>query len=127
MGPVRVLHVVLSLEPGGLENGVVNVARALDPDEFRLDVCCLERAGQFASRLPATSAVYELRKREGFSFRAVIGLARIIRKSKADVIHTHNLGNLIYGSLATGLFFRRPILHSEHGELSTSDLSPKRL
>src|SRR5436189_1597635 len=27
--PVRVLHVVNSLEPGGMENGVVNIARGL--------------------------------------------------------------------------------------------------
>ena len=127
MNPVKVLHVVLSLEPGGLENGLVNVARALNPDEFTLDVCCLEQAGQFAQRLPATSKVYVLAKRSGFSSRAVFDLARVIRASNADVVHTHNLGNLIYASLATGFSVVRPILHSEHGELDRSDLSPKRL
>jgi glycosyltransferase involved in cell wall biosynthesis len=77
--------------------------------------------------LPATSNIYALGKHDGFSWRAVFSLARIIRVSNADVIHTHNLGNLIYGSLATLFSFRCPILHSEHGELSAGDLSPKRL
>jgi glycosyltransferase involved in cell wall biosynthesis len=125
--PIKILHVVLSLEPGGLENGVVNVARALSPDEFQLDVCCLYRAGQFANRLPKKSNVFVLDKGDGFSPRAVYELARIIRASKANVIHTHNLGNLIYGSLATGLSVWRPIIHSEHGELTPEDLSAKRL
>jgi len=42
--PIRVLHVLLSLEPGGLENGVVNVINHLDRDRFVSSVCCLKHA-----------------------------------------------------------------------------------
>ena len=125
--PLKIMHVVLSLEPGGLENGVVNVARALDANAFRVDVCCLERAGRFAARLPRTSGIYVLGKGEGFSLRAVYDLGRILYAAKPDVVHTHNLGNLIYGGLATGCGISRATLHSEHGELAADELSPRRL
>jgi glycosyltransferase involved in cell wall biosynthesis len=125
--PIKILHVVLSLEPGGLENGVVNVARALNPDEFQLDVCCLHRAGKFADRLPSNSNVFVLGKGDGFSLRTVYDVARVVRLSNADVLHTHNLGNLIYGSFATGFSLWRPILHSEHGDLTPEELGLKRL
>ena len=39
--PLRILHVVFSLDAGGMENGIVNVSAALAPAEFDLHVCCL--------------------------------------------------------------------------------------
>ena len=42
---MKILHVVNSLEPGGMENGVVNMARALEPRGFEIHIACLERRG----------------------------------------------------------------------------------
>ncbi len=125
--PVKILHVVFSLDPGGMENGLVNVAGALPPEKFQVHVCCLERAGAFAARLPDPRNVYVLNKRSGFSPRTVLDLARLIRRLKPHVIHTHNLGPLIYGSLATGLGRWKPILHGEHGSLQPDQLVPRRI
>jgi glycosyltransferase involved in cell wall biosynthesis len=112
---LRVLHVQHSLAPGGMENGVVNVACALPSDEFEIHVCCLECSGDFAARLPKPENVTELHKGDGFSLRTIWELLCLIRKLRPDVIHTHNLGALIYGVPAT-LFGRLcPILHGEHG------------
>jgi len=124
---LKILNVVLSLAPGGLENGVVNIARALDPERFHIDVCCLESAGGFSTRLPESSRVRVLGKGPGFSSAAVWKLAKVIREIRPDVVHSHNLGNLIYAGLATGWGRWRPIVHSEHGQLDSDDLSPRRL
>lgn len=112
---LKILHVVFSLEPGGMENGVVNVARGLDPQQFEIHVACLERGGAFVERLPEPNNVYVLNKQPGFSFRTVFALAKLILKIKPDVVHTHNLGPLIYAALATAMGKTRPILHGEHG------------
>jgi glycosyltransferase involved in cell wall biosynthesis len=112
---LKLLHVVLSLEPGGMENGVVNVARGLNAQEFEVHVACLERGGAFVERLPNPQNVYVLDKQPGFSFRTVIALAKLISKIKPDVVHSHNLGPLIYGALATAMGRTRPLLHGEHG------------
>ena len=89
--PVKILHVVFSLEPGGMENGLINVARALDPGEFEVHVCCLERPGAFAERLPEPRRIHVLGKQPGFSPLTAWRLARLIAKIESAIIHSHNL------------------------------------
>lgn len=100
-----------------MENGLVNVANSLNPGEFEIFVCCLEKRGAFASRLPAPGNVFVLDKPPGFSPRAVRQLIALIRRFKIDIIHTHNVGTLIYGALATGFGGLCPVFHGEHGQL----------
>src|SRR6188472_3490772 len=111
----KILHVVLSLEPGGMENGLVNVASRLCSEEFEVHVCCLERGGDFIQRLPNPAHVSVLKKPSGFSFRTVAALAKVISEVRPTLVHSHNLGPLIYSSLATGFGLSRPILQGEHG------------
>ena len=125
--PCRILHVVYSLDPGGMENGVVNMAGSLDPERFQIDVCCLERAGAFAGRLPAASRLSVLGKDPGFSWKTCRSLRREIQRIKPHLIHSHNLGPLIYSAIATLWGGTVPILHGEHAELSGEDLIPRRL
>lgn len=125
--PIRILHVVTSLEAGGMENGVANLARGLQPTGFSTHVCCLERAGAFAERLPGTVGLSVLGKGPGFSLQTVFALARVIGRLRPDLIHSHNLGPLIYGGLAACGGVWRPILHGEHAELNPEELSPRRL
>jgi glycosyltransferase involved in cell wall biosynthesis len=112
---LKILHVVISLEPGGMENGVVNVWRGLDPQQFEIHAACLERGGAFVERLPEPQNTYILNKQPGFSLATVFALAKVISKIKPDVVHTHNLGPLIYAALATAMGRTRRLLHGEHG------------
>ena len=121
------MHVVLSLEPGGMENGVVNLANSLDPAEFDVQVCCLEAAGEFAPRLSRPDCVHVLGKPPGFCWQATATLARLISRFRPHVVHTHNLGPLIYGSLASGFGLRCAVLHGEHSLLPPDDREPRRL
>ncbi len=120
----KILHVVFSLEPGGMENGLVNVASRLNREEFEVHVCCLERGGDFIQRLPEPANVSVLHKSSGFSFRTVGKLANVISQVRPNLIHTHNLGPLIYTALATGMGLSRPILQGEHG-LPAPQRAPK--
>ncbi len=121
------MHVVFSLDFGGMENGIVNVASLLDPAEFEIFVCCLERRGGFAERLPNPENVFVLGKRPGFSIRTVGQLMGLVQRLKIDVLHSHNLGPMIYGGLATGWGRWRPLLQGEHGQLSAENLTPRRM
>ena len=125
--PIKVLHVLDSLAPGGLENGVVNVASRLQGRGFDLHAACLRFRGDFAERMPRPEQVVVLGKTGGFSPRAVLALRRHIRATGAEVIHSHNLGTLIYAVLATLGGRTHPIVHGEHGQLQPQDLTPKRL
>ena len=126
-GRIKVLHVVFTLDPGGMENGVVNVARALPADRFEIHVCCLEHSGAFAQRLPQPENVHELHRPPGFSLRAVLGLNRVIARVRPHVVHSHNLGPMIYSVLATGFGRTRPVLQGEHTLLTPWEREPRRL
>ncbi|MEP6667601.1 MAG: glycosyltransferase [Chthoniobacter sp.] len=124
---MKILHVVNSLDPGGMENGVVNLARGLESRGFETHVACLERRGVFSGRLPASSKVLLLGKSGGFSPGAAWRLARAITQLRPDVIHSHNLGPLIYSGLATAGGRRCPWLQGEHSQLTAEERLPRRL
>jgi glycosyltransferase involved in cell wall biosynthesis len=124
---IRILNLVTSLEPGGLENGVVNLANGLDPSRFHTTIVCLERVGDFAARLRNDVKLICLDKPPGFRFSAARKLADTIRSERSDIIHTHNLGPLIYGSLARMLVGRGvAVLQGEHGQLRPAEMTAKR-
>lgn len=124
---IKILHVLDSLSPGGLENGVVNVARRLHGDGFVIGVACLRLRGDFAARMPDPGQVVVMGKGKGFSWMAVQALRRHLREFRADLVHSHNLGTLIYAVLASGGGLRHRIIHGEHGQLQLQDLTRKRL
>ena len=124
---MKILHVVNSLDPGGMENGVVNLARGLEARGFENHVACLERRGAFAERLPASSKVLLLGKSGGFSPGAAWRLARAIGQLRPDVIHSHNLGPLIYTGLATLGGRRASWVQGEHSQLTEEERLPRRL
>jgi glycosyltransferase involved in cell wall biosynthesis len=122
-----VLHVVNSLDPGGMENGVVNMARHLEPAGFDIHVACLERRGAFAARLPGPDRTIVLGKGAGFTPGAAFALSRTISRLRPGIIHSHNLGPLIYSALATLGGCRAALVQGEHAHLTPGECSPRRL
>ena len=125
--PIRILHTVYSLEPGGMENGIVNVANRLDPERFEVAVCCLENRGAFADRLPPSAEVTAIGRRQGFSLATAGALRREIQRLRPHLIHSHNLGPLLYSAIATLGGISVPILQGEHAELTAGELTPRRM
>lgn len=114
--PLRICHVVLSLRPGGLENGVVNVVNGLDPREFISSVCCLRELGSFADRITAPgAAVRSMGSAGGTDLRLLFRLARRLRTMKIDIVHTRNLEAFLYGAIAAKIAGTPRLIHSEHG------------
>lgn len=114
--PIHVCHVLLSLRPGGLENGVVNVVNGLDARRFRSTVCCLQELGEFALRI-ADSRVekYAMGLRGGNDLRLPLRLAWLFRSIGVDIVHTRNAEAGFYGIAAAKIGRIGAIVHSEHG------------
>lgn len=111
--PARsIVHVVRSLEVGGLENGVVNVVSALDGEVDQV-VVCMTRAGALASRLPAAARVVEL----GVATRdrlAMLRLARLFRRLRPGIVHSRNWPTI--EAIPAARMARVPVvIHGEHG------------
>lgn len=109
---VRVVHVLYSLDTGGMEKGITTVIRHASP-RFEHALCCLTRSGAMAKRLPEGTQVVEMRKAPGHSFRFLWTLSRALKRLRPDVVHTRNwpgMDGIVAGRLA-GL----RIVHGEHG------------
>jgi glycosyltransferase involved in cell wall biosynthesis len=124
--PLRLLEVVDSLQPGGMENVLVQVLSRYAPEQVSADVVCLVRSGPFEKRLPAHTHVHVIGKTDGFDWKTVRSLRELIQRGSYDVVHTHHLGGLIFFSLACAMRKRPVLIHSEHTIWTGSDLSPKK-
>jgi len=125
---IKISHLMFSLEPGGLENGVVNIANGLNREQFEIEIACLERKGSFLQRLDGDVGVFCMEKPAGVSMGALVRLTKYLRKARPDIVNTHNLGPLFYAVLARFFCFGRfRILHGEHGVFRAGDLTWKRL
>jgi sugar transferase (PEP-CTERM/EpsH1 system associated) len=113
--PIKILHVVHSLEVGGLENGLINLVNRLDPDRFWHTICCLKRAGRLAQRIERKGIeVLELGLAgNGFHF-PVLTLRRHFRRLAPDIVHTRGWGTVdaVFAAKLAGV---PRIIHGEHG------------
>ena len=124
----RILHVVYSLDPGGMENGVVNVANSLDKDRFEIFILCLSQSGELSKRLNSDIKVIELNKRSGFDLLIIPQIYRLMADFRPDIVHSHNLGPLIYVILpviSTNLSVQ--LIQGEHASLTDADLTSRKI
>ncbi len=113
---IHVQHLLLSLQPGGLENGVVNVVNGLDPVRFQSSLVCLKRAGEFSSRITAKDvAIHEMGWQGGNDLILPLRLARLFRRTRPLIVHTRNAESFYYGFLGAKLSGVPVLIHSEHG------------
>src|SRR5690349_13234241 len=112
--PLRIMHVVDHLGKGGLENGVVNLINGLDPDLFEHVVYAIRGLGPNAERLPK-DRVRIIFQENGARSRFQAGmLARAIRESRPDIVHSRNWGT-IEAVMAARWAGSCAAVHSEHG------------
>jgi glycosyltransferase involved in cell wall biosynthesis len=115
--PLAVGHVVLSLDVGGLERVVATLARAQHEAGARVVVYCLDGAGVLAQPLPAAGVPVRVvhRRARGIDARAVLRLARMLRRDAVTIVHCHNHAAMVYGALAARLAARPRVVYTVHG------------
>lgn len=114
---IRVAHVTFGLDVGGLEKLLVEFARHADRERFDLNFVSLGHAGAVAEEIeaagwPVTALGVPTGLRPGLVFR----LARLLRRRRTDVVHTHDDRPHLYGTLAGRLAGVRRIIHTRHGQ-----------
>lgn len=108
-----VVHVVHSLETGGLENGVVNLVNTTDRD-LRHVIVCMTEEGVLRARLEPAVEVVALGKRPGQDLGAFVRLIALLRRLRPTIVHTRNWAALdaIPAARLAGV---RVLVHGEHG------------
>ncbi len=103
------LYVIWSLQAGGAERVVADLARRLDRRRFRPLVACLNFKGQLAAPLEAEGIpVFALDKRPRLDLRVLARLVTLMRRERVDVVHTHLWTSSLWGRLAA-LLARVPV------------------
>lgn len=115
---LRILQVVLDLEPGGTQRLVVEMSKRLRWDA-EIAVCCLSEPGAWARELSDQGIVVQsLRRRPGFRPSLALKIARQGREHGAQVFHCHHYTPFVYGTLAARLGSGASVVYTEHGRLS---------
>ncbi len=112
----HVVHVVQSLDVGGMENGIVNIANIINKDNFKLTICCLSHKGALANRIVDNSvSLICMDWKGGVDLNLFWSLAKIFRDIGADIVHTHGWLSFIYGAVASKFSGIKVLINGEHG------------
>jgi glycosyltransferase involved in cell wall biosynthesis len=116
-GVLPVLHVLNTLQTGGAEYLVLNLARALDRRRFPMLVCSLQGDGEIGAELRGLGVpTFVLERREGIDPFLVPSLVSLIRRHHVRIVHTHNVAPWLYAGLAARLA-GAAVCHTEHSSL----------
>lgn len=117
MALIKVLHVMNTLDIGGAEALVLNLAKRIDGRRFALEVVSLTGEGKLSREFRALGVpTHALDRREGLDPTLAFRLGRLAKAIDAHILHSHNVGPWLYGGLAA-LALRRPLVHTEHSNL----------
>lgn len=113
---MRIAHVVETLERGGLERVVIDLALAQRDAGHECRVACLFQPGALAQELSTQGIeVHACGKHTGVDVPALSRLRAWLRRQHGGVLHTHNATAHYHGVLAAaGLPFDR-IVNTRHG------------
>lgn len=114
--PCHVVHLVYRFATGGLENVIVQLANGLPATKFRHTVVAISEVDStFAARITRPDVeVIALHKPPGQPFKLYPQVYRLLRRLKADVLHSCNLAamELVPMAALAGVPLR---VHAEHG------------
>jgi sugar transferase (PEP-CTERM/EpsH1 system associated) len=110
----KIMHIVNSLNVGGLENGVVNLVNCLNHNKFIHVICCLREVGPMAERLHRKDTEIICMGKDSTDYFMPIKLMHLISRIRPQVVHTRNWGT-IDGIIAAKLARVKYVVHGEHG------------
>ena len=111
--PLRVVHILYSLETGGLERVVATLVSRASPD-FDHRILCLSRSGPTERLLPPGTEVITLGKPPGNSIPFLWKLGRVLKRLRPEVVNTYNWAGMD-GIVAARLSRLRAVVQNEHG------------
>lgn len=116
MNKTRILHILYSFDPGGIESGIASLINHMPPGEFEHSICV------FSQKLGALEKIAPDRKPEIFVCKRffrndpslVFRVMHLIGKKRPDIVATYNWGGM-EGTLAALLCRVKGVVHAEHG------------
>ena len=110
-----VVHLVYSLDVGGLETLLVDCINRLPPEKYRHAVVCLTRYSDFAQRITQPGVeLFALNKPPGNGAQVHVDFWKLMRRLRPAILHTYNLAAMefCFTAALAGVPVR---IHAEHG------------
>lgn len=107
MDKIKIMHILPSLEIGGMENALITLINEMDTHFFENQIFCFDfknYENSIQHRLKDENIpIYIFEKGDGIDYWLPIKIARILKKQKINIVHTRNFAALLYGSTAAKL------------------------
>lgn len=117
MNTLHIMHVVFSLDVGGLEHVVLALAQQSLLEGDRVSVLCLDAPGKLAELAEQRGARVEcLHRRPGLQMAFPRQVSAALAADVPDIVHTHQIGALFYAGRAARRAGVGAVIHTEHGK-----------
>ena len=114
MKRLKILRVVIGLNQGGVQQGVLNLCRGLDPERFEVIACAIENGGAIGMEIEKAGFEVIVLGYKRQPVKTIAALASIIREREIDIVHASSYHPSLYARIA-GLLAGRPIMiNHEH-------------
>jgi glycosyltransferase involved in cell wall biosynthesis len=121
---LRVVHIVKSLNYGGMERVLADIVGGLDQARFEPHVLALKYLGRFSEGLGRFAAMHVAPSMTRWSMFHPAALTRYLGTLAPDVVHTHS-GVWYKASLAARRAGVPLVIHTEHGRHLPDPLSSR--
>ncbi len=114
---IRVCHISMCLQTGGLERLLVDFARFHERKKFELEFIALMGDGQPAADIRAVGCPVQVLN-DSLSIRKLRSLTQLVRhlkQQRPQIVHTHNTYAQFYGALAAKLAGVPIVINTQHG------------
>ena len=125
---IKVMHIITTLGPAGAENMLCRIAAGMDGTRFENEVVSLTEVLDLAEKMRSIGVPVRTlgMKRRIPNPLSVMRLARWIRESKPDVIHTWMYHANLIGTLAARLAGNVPVVWAIHHNAFDSRVDKRR-
>lgn len=114
---IKVCHISMCLQTGGLERLLVDFARFHDRRRFELEFIALAGEGQPAAEIRASGCPVHVLN-QNLKIRKLFSLSQLanrLKKGRTQVVHTHNTYAQFYGALAARMARVPVLINTQHG------------
>lgn len=111
---IRVLRVVIGLNQGGVQQGVLNLFRGLDPNRYEAIACAIENTGAIGKEIEAAGFEVIVLGYKREMWKTINAIVKLIKEREIDIVHASSYHPSLYARIA-GVIARAPVILSyEH-------------
>jgi glycosyltransferase involved in cell wall biosynthesis len=111
----RVLHIITGLDHGGAERQLALLLRYMPEYRIESEVAVLTKAGPLAGDIRGLGVpIHEIGMRSNHDLGALPRLARLVRRGRYDIVHTHLYRACVFGRVAARMAGVHHVIATEH-------------